>query len=121
MKTSESTKPAIPEEFLDAMAERFRLLGDATRLAILTALMDRERSVGEIVRETGKGQANVSKHLKQLHDAGLVSRRKAGLQVFYALDDPLVERLCRLVCETIVEEAKADLERRRRLLKRWGS
>jgi DNA-binding transcriptional ArsR family regulator len=46
-----------------------------------------------VVEETGRNQANVSKHLKMLSEAGLVARRKEGLQVFYNLDDPLVERL----------------------------
>ena len=111
----------IPDEFLDLMAEKFRMLADSTRLAILRTLMRGERNVTQVVEETGRNQANVSKHLKMLAEAGLVARRKEGLQVFYRLDDPLVERLCRLVCETIVQETQEDLERKRRLLNGWGS
>ncbi len=107
---------AIPDEVLDLMAEKFRMLSDPTRLAILRCLMAGERSVGRVVEETGRGQANVSKHLKMLADAGLVTRRKEGLQVIYRLDDPLVERLCKLVCETIVEDVAEGLKRGRRLL-----
>lgn len=113
------TQP-IPEEFLELMAEKFRSLADPTRLAVLRSLMSGERNVSQIVEETGKSQANVSKHLKLLSAAGLVSRRKAGLQVFYKLDDPLVERLCKLVCETIVEETQRHLARKRKLLNDWG-
>ncbi|HEU5117927.1 MAG TPA: metalloregulator ArsR/SmtB family transcription factor [Isosphaeraceae bacterium] len=112
---------AIPDEFLDLMAEKFRTLGDSTRLAILRTLMKGERNVTQVVEETGRNQANVSKHLKMLAEAGLVSRRKDGLQVFYKLDDPLVERLCSLVCETIVHEAHEQVERQKRLLKGWGA
>jgi ArsR family transcriptional regulator len=108
----------IPDEFLEAMAEKFRLLGDATRLAILGALMEAEKSVGQVVAETARGQANVSKHLKLLADAGLVARRKEGLQVFYRVDDPIVEELCKLVCETIAREAREALERHRNLLEK---
>jgi ArsR family transcriptional regulator len=111
---------AIPDEVLDTMAEKFRLLGDGTRLAILRTLMQGERSVGQVVVETGRGQANVSKHLKLLADAGLVARRKDGLQVFYRLDDPLVEKLCKLVCETIVQEVEDQVRRHRKLLSRLG-
>ena len=103
----------IPDEFLDDMAEKFRLLGDSTRLAILRCLMEGEKSVGRVVEETGRGQANVSKHLKLLSEAGLVARRKEGLQVFYRVDDPVVEKLCRLVCETIVAEVREDVRRRK--------
>ncbi len=109
----------IPDEFLDRMADKFRLLGDSTRLAILRALMEGEKSVGRVVEETGGGQANISKHLKLLYDAGLVGRRKEGLQVFYWVADPLVEQLCTLVCSTIVEEARDEISRQKQLLDRW--
>ena len=112
---------AIPDEFLELMAEKFRMLSDSTRLAILRALMQGERNVGQVVEETGRNQANVSKHLKLLAETGLASRRKEGLQVFYKLNDPLVERLCRLVCETIVEEATEDVEKQKKLLRNWTS
>ncbi len=111
---------AIPDEFLDRMAEKFRMLADPTRLAILRALLDGEKSVGRVVEETGQGQANVSKHLKLLAEAGIVGRRKEGLQVFYAVADPLIERLCELVCGSIVREVEEDVERGRRILKTWA-
>jgi ArsR family transcriptional regulator len=112
--------PSIPDEFLDLMAEKFRMLSDPTRLSILRALMAGERNVTSVVQDTGRNQANVSKHLKMLADAGLVARRKEGLQVFYRLDDPLVERLCKLVCETIVQEAQEEVQRHRKLLNGYG-
>ena len=111
----------FPDEFLDLMAEKFRMLADPTRLAILRALMLGERNVTQVVEATGRTQANVSKHLKMLAEAGLVARRKEGLQVFYTLDDPLVERLCKLVCATIVEEAREEVERRTKLLSGWDA
>jgi ArsR family transcriptional regulator len=113
-------KPRIPDEFLDEMAEKFRLLGDTTRLAILRALMEGEKSVGQVVEETSRGQANVSKHLKLLADAGLVARRKEGLQVFYRVHDPVVDKLCKLVCDTIAQQTLEGFERHRTLLRKLG-
>jgi DNA-binding transcriptional ArsR family regulator len=110
----------IPDEFLDRMAEKFRMLADPTRLAILRALMEGEKSVGQVVDETRQNQANVSKHLKMLARTGIVGRRKEGLQVFYAIGDPLIEQLCDLVCEAIVREAQEQAEQSRKLLKTWG-
>ena len=110
----------IPDEFLDLMAEKFRMLADPTRLAILRVLMQGERNVTQVVEETGRNQANVSKHLKMLAEAGLVGRRKEGLQVFYRIGDPLVEQLCELVCATIVQEAQQGVERQTKLLDGWG-
>jgi DNA-binding transcriptional ArsR family regulator len=82
--------------------------------------MQGERNVTQVVGETGRGQANVSKHLKLLADAGLVGRRKEGLQVFYRLEDSLVERLCKLVCDTIVNEARDEVIQRKKLIEGWG-
>lgn len=108
----------IPDALLSRVAEKFRMLGDPTRLSILRALMEGEKSVGTVVAETGQNQANVSKHLKLLAEAGLVSRRKDGLQVFYSVGDPLIEKLCELVCGAIVQETQAEVERGREVLKR---
>jgi len=112
--------PPIPDEFLDLMAEKFRMLADPTRLAILRALMEGERSVGQVVEATGRNQANVSKHLKMLADSGLIARRKEGLQVFHRINDPLVEQLCGLVCETIARQAREEMVQKARLLNGWN-
>jgi len=109
----------IPNVFLDRVSEKFRMLSDPTRLSILRALMSGEKNVGTVVAETSQNQANVSKHLKMLTEAGMVCRRKEGLQVFYSVSDPLIERLCGLVCDTILEEARADVQRNQDLLKTW--
>src|SRR5271166_3187457 len=107
----------IPDNLLDLIAAKFQMLADATRLAILRALMEGEKSVGQVVAETARGQANVSKHLKLLADSGLVSRRKEGLQVYYRLDDPLVEQLCTLVCSAIRSDLERTISRQREFLK----
>ena len=109
----------LPDQFLDKVAEKFRLLGDPTRLSILRSLMAGERNVSTVVTETGQSQANVSKHLKMLAEAGMVQRRKEGLQVFYQVSDPLIEKLCMLVCGSILEEAQSQVEKNRELLKSW--
>jgi len=108
----------IPDEVLVFMAGKFRMLSDPTRLSILRTLMAKgERNVGQVVAETGGTQANVSKHLKQLAAAGLIARRKEGLNVLYRMDDPVVEKICHLVCETIFDELEAQAGQSRKLLK----
>jgi DNA-binding transcriptional ArsR family regulator len=112
------TPDAIPDDILTLMAGKFRMLSDPTRLAILRRLMiGGEMSVGQVVNKTGRALANVSKHLKQLAVAGLVARRKEGLQVFYRLDDPVIEKICHLVCDSIYQEIEAQTERQRKLLR----
>ena len=100
----------IPESVLAVMAEKFRLLGDQTRLALIRTLMkDGEQNFGQLVAATGRADANVSKHLKQMAQAGMLARRKEGLQVFYRLADPVIEKICRLVCDSVVEDVKGQL------------
>jgi ArsR family transcriptional regulator len=112
--------PTTPDELLDLMAEKFRVLADPTRLAILRTLMEGEKSVGQIVDQTGRGQANVSKHLKLLADAKMVARRKDGLQVFYRIIDPVIEQLCELLCGTIVKTLQRELEFKSHLIQRMS-
>jgi DNA-binding transcriptional ArsR family regulator len=112
------TPEAIPDDVLNLMAGKFRMLSDPSRLAILRSLMvGGETSVGEVVEKTGRALANVSKHLKQLAEAGLVARRKEGLQVFYRLDDPVIEKICHLVCDSIYQDIEEEMERQRKLLR----
>ncbi len=102
----------LPPELLKVLAERFRLLGEPTRLAILSALRAGEKTVSELQEETGLGQANLSKHLQLLHGQRFVQRRKEGLYVFYRLAGEDVFRLCDIMCGRIAEES----EERRRLV-----
>ena len=66
----------LREEMVDAIAERFRALGEPARLRILNALRQGEAAVNELVPATGLSQANLSKHLQLLHALGFVRRRK---------------------------------------------
>jgi DNA-binding transcriptional ArsR family regulator len=92
------SKGRLPAAMLDALAERFKALAEPNRLAILSALHDGELSVGELVRATGLGQANVSKHLDVLRRHGFLERRKDGLNAFYRLADREVFRICDIMC-----------------------
>lgn len=90
---------------LERVGALFRAFGEATRLAIIQELKDGELSVSEIVERLTTSQANISKQLKLLHEAGLVSRRKQGAQVLYEIADPMVFELCRLVCDKLNRDA----------------
>jgi ArsR family transcriptional regulator len=68
------------------------------------AKMRRRCSVTQLVEASGATQANVSKHLGLLCDAGILRRRKDGMHVFYAIADPMVLELCALVCSRLQED-----------------
>jgi DNA-binding transcriptional ArsR family regulator len=99
----------MPDEALELVADRFKVLGDPVRLRILQALRGGERSVGELVEATGIVQTNVSRHLQILLRAGLVGRRKEGLFVYYRVADPTVLQLCDVVCGSLAERFARDL------------
>ena len=90
---------------LERVATQFRAFAEPTRLAILQELKAGELGVSEIVEQLHTSQANVSKQLKILYDAGLVTRRKQATQVLYSIADPMVFELCRLVCDKLNQDA----------------
>ena len=99
------TSEHLPPQLLEHVAERFRVLGNATRLAILRTLMEEgERNVGELVERLGTTQANVSKHLRILLGEGVVARRAAGTAAYYSIADPSIAHLCDLVCNRLREQ-----------------
>jgi len=103
-------KPELSEAALQMIAHRFKVLSEPRRLKILHALWDGERTVGEIIAETGALQANVSKHLGMLQQAGLVRRRKDGLNVYYQIADETVFALCEVVCSSLHDRLVSQME-----------
>jgi DNA-binding transcriptional ArsR family regulator len=91
------------DPLIEAIAARFRLLGEPLRLKLLAALAGGERSVSELVELTGAGQPNVSKHLAALAQGGMIGRRKAGAVALYSITDSFVLRLCDVVCAGVQE------------------
>jgi ArsR family transcriptional regulator len=100
----------MTDEALELIAQRFRCMGEPMRLKILRSLEFGEKSVGELVAELGANQANISKHLKMLSDAGLLSRRSQGTSAYYSISDPMVLKLCTTVCEGVEEKLRAQAE-----------
>jgi len=89
---------------LELVAGRFRMLAEPMRLRLLNELRDGEKTVTALVEATGAGQANVSKHLSLLADAGMVGRRKEGLSAYYFILDESLFQLCDLVCGSLQKE-----------------
>lgn len=105
-------RPKMTRALVELVAARFRALAEPARLQILDVLRDGELTVNEIVERSSLSQANVSRHLRHLHDLDFVSRRKDGLHVYYAIKDRKVFQMCDLVCGQV----DADLVARRRVV-----
>ena len=99
----------LPVELLEHVADRFRVLGDATRLSIIRILLDDgELNVGGLVEMLDTSQANVSKHLRVLHEAGIVARRPEGTSAYYSVADPSLMPVCAIVCDRLRDQVAAD-------------
>ncbi len=100
----------LSDQALDLVAMRFRSLGEPTRLKILRLLEGGEMSVGELVRQLECSQANISKHLKVLVEAGVLSRRVEGTSALYAISDPIILRVCDTVCRGMADNLRSQVE-----------
>ncbi len=116
--------PQATDKVLDRIAERLKAMGNPTRLRILHALEDGELTVGEIQRRIGGSQANASKHLANLRNAGLVASRRDGVNVYYQVSDEMVFAICRAVCDSLLDRANAEvaaIERARNAMTTLGA
>jgi DNA-binding transcriptional ArsR family regulator len=91
----------LPADLVELIAERFRALGEPTRIKLLDRLRTGEASVSELAELVGTSQQNVSKHLRDLQRAGIVDRRKAGNFSYYRIVDEGVFALCEAVCGSL--------------------
>ena len=82
------------------------IASDKTRLKIMFSILNKEKNVGEIVREVGESQSLVSHQLRVLKDAKLVSYRREGNFIYYSLDDEHIFKLLNVAKEHAAEEKK---------------
>jgi ArsR family transcriptional regulator len=80
----------VPQELRRFKADIFQALAHPTRIAIVEALREGEWSAGQLTKHLGLEQANASQHLGVLLSKQVVTKRKEGNQVFYALRDPVL-------------------------------
>lgn len=103
-KNSKEPAKLLSPKALELIAARFKAFSEPMRLRLLNLLMQGERTVGQLVEESGSGQANVSKHLALLRDAGMIGMRKEGLTTVCFIADPIVNELCAMMCSRLREE-----------------
>jgi len=87
-------------QYVELAVEIFSMLAEATRVRLILALRDRERSVNELAEIVGKSPAAVSQHLAKLRLARIVATRHEGTRVFYRLEN---EHASQLVTDAIFQ------------------
>ena len=100
LRTTLLTEPSV-----GALAETFKVLGDATRVRLLDALSRSELCVCDMARLLGLSESAVSHQLRLLRSMRLVRARREGRMIFYSLDDQHIVRLFEQGLEHVQERA----------------
>ena len=87
-----------------------KALANEHRQAILHAIGDGERCVGDLAAEVGISVHNVSQHLRIIKEAGLVESRKAGQTVYYRITNMKFIQACAMIRQALVEQHLARNE-----------
>jgi ArsR family transcriptional regulator len=108
-RMQKAATPLVAQALMERVAQRFKVLSEPVRLELLDQLHTHgEMNVQQLVEATGHRQANVSKHLHLMTREGLLRRTRAGLHVYYALNDPTIKGLCLLVSGRIRQEVEVE-------------
>ena len=103
-------KRAAKDALFDGFAEVAKALASGRRAEIVDLLAQGERSVDEISDEIGQSVANTSHHLRAMARAGLLSTRRDGTRIYYALAGERVEALWGALRDVAAEHV-AGIER----------
>ena len=99
-----------PDQVFELAAEVFRVMSAPMRLKIISYLCDGEKNVSYLLSKIDTTQPNMSQHLTTLYQAGVLGKRRDGVQIYYRIIDDRVSNLCRTVCTQIATESNLQPE-----------
>ncbi len=99
---------------LELHARICKTMAHPIRLALIEALRDGERSVGDLAAAIGVTPSLASQHLAVMRNQGLVSTRRNGTEIFYSVGYPKMIQVCDLLREVLLEHLRAQEELSRR-------
>ena len=94
-----------PDPVFELAANVFQIMSAPMRLKIISHLCDGEKTVRYLRSKIDTTQPNLSQHLATLYQAGVLERRREGVQIHYRIIDARVAHLCRAVCTQIAAES----------------
>ena len=104
-RQAEGVSAVESDEVFEMAAEVFRVMSAPMRLKIISCLCNGEKNVSQLLQEIDTTQPNMSQHLNTLYQAGVIGRRREGVQIFYRIVNDRVVTLCRAVCTQIAIES----------------
>ena len=93
----ERTAQSLQALLIDT-ASQFAVLSAPMRLHVISSLCHGEKNVGQLLADVPTTQPNLSQHLATLYSAGFVRKRRQGNQIYYAIADDRIVRICQLMC-----------------------
>ncbi|MDI1245204.1 MAG: metalloregulator ArsR/SmtB family transcription factor [Rhodoferax sp.] len=99
--TTDMPKVVKTDQTYEAAADLFRVMSAPMRLKIINCLCDGEKNVSYLLTQVDTTQPNMSQHLNTLYQAGILGKRREGVQIFYRIIDQRIVSICEAVCHEI--------------------
>lgn len=94
------------DQTFESAADLFRVMSAPMRLKIINCLCDGEKNVSYLLTRVNTTQPNMSQHLNTLYQAGILGKRREGVQIFYHIADQRIVSICEAVCHEVVKKSK---------------
>ncbi len=94
-----------PDHVFDTAADLFRVMSAPMRLKIISCLCDGEQNVSYLLEKIATTQPNMSQHLNTLFRAGVVAKRRDGVQIYYRIANEQIVNLCKAVCLQVEDQS----------------
>jgi DNA-binding transcriptional ArsR family regulator len=98
--------PVLEQTQNELISKFFHGLANPSRLKIAVALLEREKSVSELVEELGMKQSQISNQLSCLKYCGFVAPRQEGKYVYYQVKDERVRQIIHLARQVVADNAE---------------
>ncbi len=93
------------DKTFESAADLFRVMSAPMRLKIINCLCDGEKNVSYLLTKVNTTQPNMSQHLNTLYQAGILGKRRDGVQIFYRIADQRIVSICEAVCHDIAAKS----------------
>ncbi|MBP9905779.1 MAG: helix-turn-helix transcriptional regulator [Rhodoferax sp.] len=106
-QVQETNPPALvkSDKTFESAADLFRVMSAPMRLKIINCLCDGEKNVSYLLTKVNTTQPNMSQHLNTLYQAGILGKRRDGVQIFYRIADQRIVSICEAVCHDIAAKS----------------
>lgn len=107
--TKDMPRTVKTDQTFESAADLFRVMSAPMRLKIINCLCDGEKNVSYLLTQVNTTQPNMSQHLNTLYQAGILGKRREGVQIFYRVIDQRIVSICEAVCQEINRKTTSPL------------